>query len=95
MMKEVRRLIYYRWGEKELFKIKNKIKASKIYEKQSVDGQAKSLGFWELQGDYQLEDAFIKKLNAVKSEDLQRVALQYLKPSRASLVLYHPKAEKM
>src|SRR6185295_2143848 len=27
--------------------------------------------------------------------DLQRVAEKYLKPSRASLVLYHPKAQKM
>ncbi len=95
MMKEVRHLITHGVDEKELLKIKTKIKASKVYEKQSVDGQAKSLGFWELQGDYQLEDAFIKKLNAVKSEDLQRVALQYLKPSRASLVLYHPKAQKI
>jgi zinc protease len=95
MMKEVRNLISEGVDEKELFKIKNKIQASKIYEKQSVDGQAKTLGFWELQGNYQMEDRFLKNLNAVKSEDLRRVAHQYLKPSRASLVLYYPKSQKM
>jgi zinc protease len=95
MMVEVRRLITEGVGEKELLKIKNKIKASKIYEKQSVDGQAKTLGFWELQGGYQLEDRFLKTLNEVNFEDIRRVALKYLKPSRASLVFYYPKAQKM
>ena len=95
MMKEVRNLISNGVDEKELLKIKNKIRASKIYEKQSVDGQAKTLGFWELQGSYRLEDQFLKSLNLVKSEDLQRVAQKYLQPKRASLVLYHPKSQKI
>jgi zinc protease len=95
MMREVRRLISEGVEEKELLKIKNKIRASKIYEKQSVDGRAKTLGFWELQGGYQLEERFLMALGAVKSEDVQRVAIQYLHPRRASLVLYHPKSQKM
>ncbi|HXL73037.1 MAG TPA: pitrilysin family protein, partial [bacterium] len=94
-MKEVRTLISNGVKEEELLKIKNKIKASKIYEKQSVDGQAKTLGFWELQGDYKFEEAFFKKIAAIKSEDVQRVAEKYLQPQRASLVLYHPKVKKI
>ena len=79
----------------ELAKVKNKVKASKVFENQSVDGQAKTLGFWELQGGYELEEAFLRALDAVSSDDLQRVAAAYFAPKLASLVVYHPKAQTM
>ncbi len=94
MMAETRKLIEQGATEQELAKVKNKIRASKIYEKQSVDGQAKTLGFWQLQGDYQLESRFLERLDSVKSADIQRVAEKYLKPSRASMIIYHPKKQK-
>ncbi|HEY5037499.1 MAG TPA: insulinase family protein, partial [bacterium] len=94
-MAEVQKLIRFGVPDSELLKVKNKVKASKLFEKQNMDGQAKSLGFWELQGGYQLEDKFLKALDHVTSEDLQRVANLYLKPHRASVILYHPKSEKV
>ena len=81
--------------ETELAKVKTKVKASKVFENQSVDGQAKTLGFWELQGGYELEEAFLKALDAVSSDDLRRVAAAYFAPKQASLVVYHPKAQTM
>jgi zinc protease len=78
---------------RELDKVKTNLKASKLFEKQSVDGQAKTLGYWELQGDYRREDAYLAALDAVTSDDLRRVAARYLVPRRATLVLYHPRGE--
>ncbi len=94
IMAEVGKIIQKGVRESELQKVKNKIKASKIFEKQNMDGQAKSLGFWELQGGHHLEEKFLKALDMVTVEDLKRVAERYLNPSRASLVLYHPKGQK-
>jgi zinc protease len=54
-----------------LSKVKNRVKASKIFEKQSMDGMAKSLGYWELQGGYEKEDEFLRRLDAVTSDDLR------------------------
>lgn len=94
IMVEVGKIIQKGVRESELQKVKNKIKASKIFEKQNMDGQAKSLGFWELQGGYHLEEKFLKALDLVTVDDLKRVAERYLAPPRASLVLYHPKGQK-
>lgn len=94
-MVEVGRLASNGATAEELAKVRTKVKASKIFEKQSVDGQAKTLGFWELQGGYELEEKFLQGLDSVSSADVQRVAERYLRPSRASLVLYHPKGDRI
>ncbi len=94
IMAEVRELNRRGVSEEELAKVKNKLRASKIFEKQSVDGQAKSLGYWELLGDYRKEEEYLKALEAVTSGDLQRVAGKYLHPARATLVVYHPRGQK-
>jgi len=95
MMAEVKKISLSGVPEVELSKVKNKVKASKIFEKQSMDGQAKTLGFWELQGGYELEEAFLKALDAVNAGDLKRVCDNYVQPHRASLVIYHPKAQRV
>ncbi len=79
----------------ELQKVKNKVKASKIFEKQNMDGQAKNLGFWELQGGYELEEKFLKELDLVQPEDLKRVGEKFLQPHRATMIIYHPKSQKV
>jgi zinc protease len=94
LMSEVRHLLKEGVGVEELQKVKTKVRASKVFEKQNVDGQAKSLGYWELMGDYHKEEAYMRALEGVTSADLQRVAGCYLKPSRATLVVYQPIASK-
>ena len=94
IMAEVKRIIREGVPEDELIKVKNKIKASKIFEKQNMDGQAKTIGFWELQGDYQLEEKFLARLDSVTFKEVQQVAEKYIQPPKASLLLYHPKSEK-
>jgi zinc protease len=79
----------------ELQKVKNKVKASKIFEKQNMDGQAKNLGFWELQGGYELEDKFLRELDLVQPENIKRVGEKYIQPRRATMVVYHPKSQKV
>ncbi len=93
MMAEVEKISASGVPEAELAKVKNKVKASKVFEKQSMDGQAKTLGFWELQGGYEMEEAFLKSLEAIGSADLRNACDKYLLPNRASLLIYHPRAQ--
>ncbi len=53
------------------------------------------MGFWELQGDFELEEKFMNELDLVQPEDLKRVGEKYIQPSRASMVIYHPKTQKV
>jgi zinc protease len=78
---------------KELEKIKTRVRASKIFEKQSMDGMAKSLGYWELQGGFEMEDTFLRQLDAVTPDDLKRVCAKYLFPKRGTLVFYRPRTD--
>lgn len=94
VMEQVARLHQQDVSSRELERIKTRVKASKIYEKQSVDGQAKSLGYWQLQGDHGLEEKFLAALDAVAASDLRRVSRQYLQPRRATLLFYRPRNEK-
>ncbi|HVZ81381.1 MAG TPA: pitrilysin family protein [bacterium] len=90
---EIDRLLEGPLPPQELEKVKNRIKSSKVFEKQNVDGQAKTLGFWELQGGYEKEEAFLRALDAVSEKDITRVGRRYLTAVRASLLIYHPKGQ--
>ncbi len=93
LMEAIRTLVDRGVGLDELQKVKTKVRASKIFEKQNVDGQAKSLGYWQLAGGLYKEEQYLSALERVTSTDLQKVAKQYLKPSRATLVVYQPKGQ--
>ncbi len=94
VMASVRTLLGEGVGAEELQKVKTKLRASKVFEKQNVDGQAKSLGYWQLMGDYRKEEDYLRSLESVTSSDLQRVAEKYLKPSRGTLVVYQPQEQE-
>ena len=90
---EVERLLAGPIPADEMEKVKNRIKSSKIFEKQSMDGQAKTMGYWELQGGFEKEEIFLRALDGVTAEDIARVGRQYLTASRATLLIYHPKGQ--
>ena len=95
VMAEVQKINLFGVPDWELQKVKNKIQSSKTFEKQNMDGQAKTFGFWELQGDYLLEEKFLKTLAQVSSEDIKRISTKYIRPERASLVIYHPMGQRI
>ena len=52
------------------------------------------MGFWQLQGDYRLEEKFLAALDAVTASDVLEVCRKYIQPRRATLLFYRPKTEK-
>ena len=79
IMKEVMRLKYEPVGDVELSKVKLNIESDAIYTKETMQGQAQKLGFFEIEtGDFRYEDEYLAKVSAVTPEDLMRAANKYL-----------------
>lgn len=68
----------------ELEKAKVIILSESAYQRETVQGLARKLGFFEVVGgDYAFEDAYLRALRALEPEDLRLVAQRYLHGSPA------------
>lgn len=73
-------------GEKELERVRAQVTASRVYEQDSVFGQAMELGYLDTLGvDWRLADTFVERLEEITPEDVQRVAKEYLVPARSAV----------
>ena len=66
IMKEVMRLKYEPVGDVELSKVKLNIESDAVYTKETMQGQAQKLGFFEIEtGDFRYEDEYLDKVRKV------------------------------
>jgi zinc protease len=79
LMKEVMRLKYEPVGDVELSKVKLNIESDAVYTKETMQGQAQKLGFFEIEtGDFRYEDEYLDKVRKVAPENIMRAANKYL-----------------
>lgn len=77
--------------EWELEKAKLIIETDSIYSSETVDGQARRVGFfYSLTGDVDYEQIYTQKIKAVTREDIQRVAQKYFVGRNLSAVAIMP-----
>ena len=94
ILKEVNRLIHEGVTAEELYRVRVNVESGLIYDRQTVQGQARKLGYYEATtGDVQFEKEYIKRISLLQSEDIKRIGEKYFKPSRWSVSLLAP-AEK-
>ncbi|MBU4143297.1 insulinase family protein, partial [Patescibacteria group bacterium] len=94
ILKEVKRLIQEGVTAEELYRVRVNVESGLIYDRQTVQGQARKLGYYEATtGDVQFEKEYIKRISLLQSEDIKRIGEKYFKPSRWSVSLLAP-AEK-
>ncbi len=75
----------------ELEKAKLNIEADFVFQKETVQGQAQSLGYFEtVAGNLDFEQHYVDKIQALKSQDIQEVAKKYLRPENMTLALLIP-----
>ncbi len=88
---EILRMGEERVSPGELAKAKLNIEAEAIYDKETVQGQAHKLGFYEaLAGDVGFEGDFLDRVKAVTRDDVREVARRLFSPDRASVALLLP-----
>lgn len=79
----------------EIIRAKNNIRSSRIYEKQTVSGLARKLGFFEgTAGDHAFEESYYRRVQEVTGEDLLNVAQKYFRAERLTLSLCHPQKDR-
>jgi Predicted Zn-dependent peptidases len=79
VVKEMYRLKYEPVSYEELSRAKVNIESSSIYAKETMQGQAQKLGFYEVEaGDYRYENEYLQRISEVTQEDIIRVARKYL-----------------
>src|SRR4030043_119186 len=94
ILKEVNRLIQEGVTAEELYRVRVNVESGLIYDRQTVQGQARKLGYYEANtGDVQFEKEYIKRISLLHSEDIKRIGEKYFRPSRWSVSLLAP-AEK-
>lgn len=78
-------------GYNELSRSKIKIESDFIYQKETVEGIARQLGYFEaIIGDVHYEKKYLEGLNDIKADDITRVAEKYLVPDNLSIVILGP-----
>ncbi len=93
ILQETFRLREERVSPAELAKAKLNIEAEAIYDKETVQGLAHKLAFYEaLAGDVAFEGEFLARVNAVTREDVREVARRILTPERLSVAMLVPEA---
>ncbi|MBU54622.1 MAG: peptidase M16 [Deltaproteobacteria bacterium] len=78
-------------SRQEVEKARMIIKSDAIYNKETVQGRARALGFYEVVAeDLSFEERFYYHIERVKPRDIQRVAQQYLQLAHANIVFLTP-----
>jgi zinc protease len=95
VMKEIDQLQLSQVTEAEISRAKANIVSARIYEKETVEGLCRKLGFFEIvAGDYAYEKKYYQKIQAVSKHDVQAVAKRYLQRQNLTLALCHPNKKK-
>ncbi len=75
----------------ELERAKTLVESDIIYQKETVQGQARKLGFFQtVTGDMAFEQEYYRRIATVNTEKIRQVAAKYLRPDNMSLVLVGP-----
>jgi zinc protease len=93
LLEETLRLRFEAPEQSEVDKAKTIILSDAVYQKETVQGVARKLGYFELiAGDVAFEDRYYRAVEAVTPDDVRRVAMTYLRPEAFSVATLLPTA---
>jgi zinc protease len=97
MLDEALRLAREEIGADELAKARMLLESDRIYDRETVQGHARKLGFFaSMTGDVAFEDRYVARLQALTPADLRAVAAKYLRSENltAFAQVPEPRADK-
>lgn len=95
ILKEVKRLSLVGPNPDELQKIKTGLESDFIYSKETMDGDASKLGYFEtIAGGLGFEKAYLDGIRGVSAKDVKRVLNAYVTDKNMSAVFIMPNADR-
>jgi zinc protease len=96
LLEQVFRLRFEDVSDEELRKAKAIVESDAIYQKETVQGQARKLGFFEtVAGGVGYEDEYNRQVRGVTAAKLREVATRYLTVENATVAAMLPRAPKL
>jgi zinc protease len=90
-VEETLRLSLEEVGPEELAKARTILESDRVYDKETVQGYARKLGFFAaIAGDPDFEERYLAALQKTTAVDLRRVAARYLRVSNMSIYVQTP-----
>lgn len=94
ILREVFRLAHEDVSEEELAKARTIIESDIVYQKETVQGMARKLGFFEVvAGGVDYEAEYYRQIQQLTAADLRRVAQQYLTTTNMTIGVLQPEAD--
>ncbi len=91
ILREVIRLGEEGVTAEELYRIKVNIESDLIYDRQTVQGEARKIGYYEvIADDLQFEKEYMRRIRLLQSEEIQNIVKKYFKKSRLVISLLAP-----
>ncbi len=88
---EVARMGSFGPSAAELERARVNLLSSTVRDRETMEGQARKLGYWEVMGGgIEREAEYMTRVREATPEDIRRVASEYLKPERASVTALIP-----
>lgn len=88
------RIRYEPVSDRELEKARNQVEAGFVFGQDSVFGQARRIGSYEIATRWQDLDVYLSGIRKVTADDILRVAKKYLDPDRRTVGVLIPTKEK-
>jgi zinc protease len=94
MLREIYRFTHEEASHEELAKARTIIESDAVYQKETVQGMARKLGFYEtVAGGNDFEKEYLKRIHDLTPERLRAVCAHYLTASNLTLATLLPEAE--
>jgi zinc protease len=91
ILKEMYGLVHHGVTAEELYRVRVNVESSLVYDRQTVQGQARKLGYYEAAtGDVDFEKKYLQIVNLLESDDIKRIGEKYFNPSRWNLSVLGP-----
>jgi zinc protease len=91
ILEEVNRLRTEGVTAEELHRVKVNIESDLIYSRQTVQGQAGKIGYYEVTaGDVQFEKEYMRRIALLQNEDIQKVLTKYFRGHQLSISILAP-----
>jgi zinc protease len=91
ILEEIKQLGQIGVTSEELNRVKVNLESDTIYDRQTVQGQARKLGYYEtILGDLHFEREYLARVTLLQSEDIKEMVEKYFKPSQWTISLLVP-----